>query len=167
MLMVKMTEDWKGAIDNKKISGFLCIDLKKAFDFISQPLLLKELHGLGIPGDIWSWIQDYLSNRTQFTVVNGRQSIRVQIKFGVPQGLALGPILFSIFCNDLPEIVDEEDDTELEMYADDTIIYVIGSTVDIITIELNEALAKFYKWCRSNSLTPHSCKIECMLIGIK
>ena len=89
----------------------------------------------------------------------------MEVKFGVPQGSVLGPTLFSIFCNDLPEIFCEDYDTELEMYADDTTLYVIGPTVDIVTIRLNEALGIFYNWCRINSLTPHPGKTEYMLIG--
>jgi hypothetical protein len=167
MLMVKMTEDWRRALDNRQVVGVLFIDLKKAFDSVSHPILLNKLHGLGISGDIWSWIMDYLSNRTQITVVNGCHSKQMKVKFGVPQGSVLGPILFSIFCNDLPEIFCEDDDTELEMYANDTTLYVIGPTVDIVTFRLNEVLGKFYNWCTFNSLTPHPGKTEYMLIGKK
>jgi hypothetical protein len=86
MLMVKMTEDWRRALDNRQVVGVLFIDLKKAFDSVSHPILLNKLHGLGISGDIWSWIMDYLSNRTQITVVNGCHSKQMEVKFGVPQG---------------------------------------------------------------------------------
>ncbi len=139
-----MTEDWRKALDNKQVVGVLFIDLKKAFDSVSHPILLNKLHGLGISGDIWAWIKDNLSNRTQTTVVNGCHSKRVEVKFSVPQSSVLGPTLFSILCNDLPEIFSEDDDTDLEMYADDTTLYAIGPTVDIVTIRLNEALDKFY-----------------------
>lgn len=58
MLMVKMTEDWRRALDNKQVVGVIFVDLKRAFDSISHPLLLNKLQGMGIAGDICLWVQD-------------------------------------------------------------------------------------------------------------
>ena len=86
LLLVKMTEDWRRALDRNVVVGIVFVDFQKAFDSISHLLLLQKLQGLGIAGDLWSWIKDYLYNRTQVTVINGIQSNRKTVKFGVPQG---------------------------------------------------------------------------------
>ncbi|CAB4000430.1 Hypothetical predicted protein, partial [Paramuricea clavata] len=122
------------------------------------------LQDLGISGDLWSWIADYLSDRSQMTVLNGCQSQSMSVQYGVPQGSVLGPILFSLYCNDLPEICDD-DEGDIYMYADDTTIYVIGPTHDSVATTLNRVICKLHEWCCNNFLTPHPDKTEFMILG--
>jgi len=157
-----MTEDRRRALDKNLVVGIVLVDFRKAFHSISHSRLLQKLQGLGIAGDLWSWIKDYLSNRTQVTIINGSQSNRRTVNFGVPQGSVLGPTLFALFCNDLPTIIDDRGG-ELHMYADDTTIYVAGPNPDIVANVLNSVLRKLYHWCCHNSLTPHPGKTEYML----
>ena len=155
LLLVKMTEDWRRALDNLVV-GIVFVDFLKAFDSISHHILLQKLQGLGIAGDLWCWIKDYLSNRSQVTIVNGCSSASMPVKFGVPQ-------LFSLFCNDLPDTVNEGDG-EIHMYADDTTLYVIAYTRDIVATTLNNILSQLYDWCCRNSLNPQPGKTEFMLL---
>ena len=79
-----MTVDWRRAIDRKQVVGVVFVDFRKAFDSISHSLLLNKLQGLGMAGDLKYWIRNYLTNRTQVTVVNGYMSSTSPIKFGIP-----------------------------------------------------------------------------------
>ena len=157
LLLVKMTENWRRALDNNLVVGVVFVDFRKAFDSISHPVLLRKLQELGISGDLWCWVKNYLSNRHQVTVINGCMSESMPVKFGVPQGSVLGPILFSLFCNDLPDI-NNSDDGEIYMYADDTTLYAFAPTQDLVAEILNKILSKLYLWCCHNQLTPHPDK---------
>ena len=143
LLLVKMTENWRRALDNNLVVGVVFVDFRKAFDSISHPVLLRKLQELGISGDLWCWVKNYLSNRHQVTVINGCMSESMPVKFGVPQGSVLGPILFSLFCNDLPDI-NNSDDGEIYMYADDTTLYAFAPTQDLVAEILNKILSKLY-----------------------
>ena len=84
----------------------------------------------------------------------------------MPQESVLGPILFSLFCNDLPDIcVNNEGD--IFMYADDTMHPVcrIGPTHDLVCLALNKVLLALQNWCNSNLLTPHPGKTEYMILS--
>ena len=143
-----MTEDWRQALDNGLTVAVVFVDFQKAFDTVSHSLLLQKLQGLGIAGDLWSWIKDYLTNRTQVIVVNGCKSERRFMKYGVPQGWVLGCTLFSLFCNDFPDIAESEG--VLQMYADDTTIYATTPSLDKVAEKLNAILEKLYEWCCRN-----------------
>lgn len=90
-LLIGMTEDWRQALDNSLLVGVVFEDFQKAFDTVSHSLLLQKVQGL------WSWIRDYMTYRSQATVVNGYKSERKFMKYGVPQGSVVGPTLFSLF----------------------------------------------------------------------
>ena len=84
------------------------------------------------------------------------------MKFGVPQGSVLGPTLFSLFCNNLPDIV-EDCDGKIHIYADDTTIYVAVFSPDMVAVVLNVILQKLYDWCCLNRLIPHPRETEYMI----
>ena len=74
------------------------------------------------------------------------------VKYGVPAGSVLGPMLFSLFCNDLPDVTEGEG--VLQMNADDTTIYVSVPSHDKVAEKLNHILERLYEWCRKNQMTP-------------
>ena len=96
------------------------LDLRKAFDSIPHDNLLVKLHSIGIYGQLWQWFQAYFSSRSQCVVVNGVHSDTLPVTSGVPQVSILGPLLFLIFINDIPTLVQS---ISVLLYADDTKCY--------------------------------------------
>ena len=113
-------------------------------------------------GDSYNWIFDYLKHRSQFTTVNGSSSSTKPINHGVPQSSLLGPRLYSIYVNDLPDAVSEG---EVEMYANDTTAYCIGDNFDIVTKRLNLIFKQIYIWSQRNRLSIHNGKSEAVLLS--
>lgn len=85
--------------------GVLFVDFRKAFDSVNHSILLEKLKATVISGLLFSWLANYLSNRNQFVQISGKKSALQPVKYGVPQGSILGPRLFSIYVNDLPESI--------------------------------------------------------------
>ena len=82
-------------------------DFAKAFDKVSHTKLLIKLKSYGITQEIINWIQNFLIHRHHCVKVNGKSSDWMSVLSGIPQGTILGPILFLIYINDLPEICEE------------------------------------------------------------
>ena len=106
-------------IDNGLINGVVFIDLKKAFDTIDHQIMLQKLRNYGIDQMSLTWFESYLTNRTQKCRVNRQLSNFAPVTCGVPQSSNLGPILFLIYINDLPNCLNH---AIPRMFADDTII---------------------------------------------
>ena len=99
--LISLTEDIRDALDNNNYAGGIFIDLQKAFDTVDHDILLRKLDHYGIGGTAKDWFNSYLTNRVQFVSINGFNSTEEVMKFGVPQGSVLGPLLFLIYINDL------------------------------------------------------------------
>ena len=93
-LLLHLTETWKEATDNGYYVGVIFVDFKKAFDCVNRDILKRKLQVVGICGDLYQWLCDYLNDKKQFANVNSKHSSVKTIVFGVPQGSLLGPRLF-------------------------------------------------------------------------
>lgn len=114
----------------KRFSICQCI---RSFCNLNLTLRYHKLQRSGLSGSKIEWIQNYLSNRLQYTAIGRRKSEQQLVKYGVQQGAVLGPLLFALFCDDLPDCA-EYDSESVEMYADDTTLYCICDTVDRVAI---------------------------------
>ena len=161
-MLVHLSEIWRTAINANKVVAVAFVDFKKAFDCVSHAILLHKLNfQFGVQGSLLSWLTDYLTDRTQYSVLNGHHSTVLNVTCGIPQGSVLGPTLFSLYTNDLPSAVSSG---FIFMYADDTTVSCIGDTADNTVTSLNKTLSELNSWCQENSSTPHSAKCEAILL---
>ena len=107
-------------------TDLVLLDFSKAFDKVSHQKLLLKLHRYGIRGPTLKWIQAFLSDRTQTVVIDNEKSATVPVTSGVPQGSVLGPILFLIYINELPD----KTRSKVQLFADDTAIYLAVSNLE-------------------------------------
>ena len=149
-------------MDANEIPVNVDIDLSKAFDSLDHNILLSKLKFYGVTGVSLDLMSSYLSNRRQCTQFNTTVSDFLDIKQGVPQGSILGPLLFSIYINDLPS---SSNLFEFLMYADDTTLYcsIDKLATNNINNVINEHLDKVNVWMNSNKLVLNSKKTKYML----
>ena len=119
---------------------------------------------MGTTGNLYNILKDYLSGREQYTEVNCRASSTKDITNGVPQGSILGPKLFKLLVNDLPERIA---DGELFMHADGTTEYFVHGNVERVIDGSNKMLQVKHQWCIANKATINTDKIEAMPITKK
>ena len=160
--LLEATNEWAYNIDRGNVNAVVFLDLKKAFDTVDHGILLSKLHAYGIQGVASDWLKSYLSNRMQKCSVNGFLSHNQTLHCGVPQGTILGPLLFLIYINDLPNCLAH---SKTRMYADDTNLSFAGNNVLDIEQNLNQDLENVNEWLIANKLTLNQSKTEFMLIG--
>ena len=149
-------------IDGGKCCGVLFLDLKKAFDTVDHRLLLEKLVSYGVGGIELQWFTSYLENRQQRTLVNNSLSISKTVLCGVPQGSILGPLLFILYINDLPDKIQR---CKVLLYADDTALYFSASSPAVLENILNEEISNVSSWFQTNKLTLNTRKTKVMLFG--
>ena len=119
------------------------LDFRKAFDSVAHNELLFKLWNFGITGNLWLWLKAYLTNRVQYVSVGHSTSHTLPVLSGVPQGSILGPLLFLIFVNDLP---DAALFSKILLFADDAkCIMPISSQLD--SAHLQNDLSRISEWC--------------------
>ena len=125
--LILTIHDLVSSLDTRTPVDMIIMDFSKAFDTVPHKRLLLKLHHYGITGNIHTWITKFLTTRRQRVVVDGDHSKWVHVRSGVPQGTVLGPLLFNLYLNDLPENIT----SEVRLFADDCVMYrPIQSNID-------------------------------------
>ena len=155
---MSLIEKWEKVLDNKGYGGAILMDLLKAFDTINHDLLIAKLHVYGFSKEPLKLIKSYLTNRWQRTKVYTGFSKWTEILLGVPQGSALGPLLFNIYINDLFFLTEK---TNVCNYADDTTFYACDSDLHylISRLEHDSVLATEWFECNYMKLNQDKCHL--------
>ena len=166
-LLQRVTDDILVNMYTKKISCLLMLDLSKAFDSVNHAILLQKLQRYNIHPTTISWFKNYLTDRTQCVKLDSYTSNHIPVKTGVPQGSVCGPLLFSLYINDLPLWL--QSNTPMYGYADDINILKAApiSNLDALHDELIDEINNLTTWFHSNSLKPNISKYQFMLLGTR
>ena len=160
--LLEATDNWAFNIDKGNVNAVIFLDLKKAFDTVDHSILLSKLKAYGVGSNSFNWFKSYLDNRMQKCFVNGSLSDSQPLICGIPQGTILGPLLFLLYINDLPNCLAN---AHPRMYADDTHLTFASNDVAHLEENMNDDLDKITEWLTANNLTLNSSKTEFMLIG--
>ena len=134
------------------MTGMILIDLQKAFDtIIDHDILLEKMHCLGFSEPTIQWFRSYLTNRLFLINLGNEFSFSGKLSCGVPQGSVLGPLLFLLYVNDMPQAVS----CELLLYADDMCLICMGKDIKTIEDQLNKDFTSLCEWCIDNKLSIH------------
>lgn len=162
--LLKITDDIRTSLDNDKITALVLLDFSKAFDRVSHGLLLNKLQlRFNFSKSACNLIWTYLRGRRQKVFCGENSSTFRNVVMGVPQGSILGPLLFAIFINDLPEVLCE---CNYHMYADDVQLYLsrpLGLVEDAIC-RMNDDLMRVSRWAKLNSLQLNAEKSSAIII---
>ena len=149
--------------EKNELSLAIFIDLTKAFDTCDTEILLRKLQHYGFRGVAQNWFRSYLTGRQQCTAIKGKLSNLLELTCGVPQGSILGPILFLILINDLPNASD----FFTILFADDTTLQMSGSDPQSLFNEANVELCKLADWFKGNKLTLNVSKTKYIIFRDK
>lgn len=145
-------------LDKHKKTLAIFLDLKKAFDTVSVPILIKKLENMGIRGLPLLLFQDYLSNRKQAVKVGDLYSVEENINYGVPQGSVLGPTLFLIYIDDLCRL--SLSNAQIVTFADDTAILFHGNSWQDVNSRAQTGFNLVTDWLSNNLLTLNLTKTK-------
>ena len=140
--LLEVIEDLTQALEDHETVDIIYLDFKKAFDSVPHERLLIKLLSYGIAGPVLRWIRDFLTHRKQKVRVNKVFSKESDVLSGIPQGSILGPILFTMFINDLPDCVD----STCKIFADDTKLYNNPSKSSVLQNDLDNLQHWSEKW---------------------
>ena len=150
-------------MNNGQLTGAVYVYLSKVFDTIGHSVLLQKLSTYGVKDKELEWFNSYLFNRKNYVCVDRNISRPEPVYCGVPQGSILGPLLFTIFINDLSDYMKQS----VIMYADNTALYLSHESKEKIENDLNQDMQNLLSYFRKNELVINlkKGKTETMLFG--
>ena len=158
--LASLTEMVKQALDEGNFACGIFVDFAKAFDTVDHSILLKKLEHYGVRGLANNWFKSYLTNRKQYVSINGVDSTLRDMKYGVPQGSVLGPLLFLIYINDLNFAVKY---SITHHFADDTNFLYVSKSLKKIQKYMNLDLRSVCNWLKANKISLNASKTEMLV----
>uniref|UniRef100_A0A8C5HZV2 Reverse transcriptase domain-containing protein n=1 Tax=Gouania willdenowi TaxID=441366 RepID=A0A8C5HZV2_GOUWI len=155
------------AADSEKCSVLVLLDLSSAFDTVDHHILIGRLRDVaGLSGPVLEWFRSYLTGRTFSVYYNNETSETADLKWGVPQGSVLGPLLFLIYLLPLGELIQQCPDVSYHLYADDLQLYCSFKPSEPQNVlSLTNCLVKVKQWLNENSLQLNSSKTETLVVA--
>ena len=154
-------------MDAGKVTALTLLDLSAAFDTIDHTILLRRLDDwFGVTGKALDWFKSYLTGRRQRIKLGDCLSSKADLKFGLPQGSVLGPLVFTLYTTPLSAMICEHAVLH-HLYADDSQLYVSFASGDSAAAlnGLQSCLASVQSWMSTNKLNLNPDKTEFLLIG--
>ena len=162
--LLQMIDDMSNAFKRGELTLGIFIDLSKAFDTVNHKILLEKLKLYGINGTHHDWLSSYLNHRKQFISFNNKSTLQANITCGVPQGSILGPLLFLIYVNDLP---NSSKILNFTMFADDTNLYFSHKNIKTLFTSVNRELTNIQEWFNANKLSLNIKKCHYDYLNLK
>lgn len=163
--LIDVSEDIRSKLDENMVTFLVLLDHSKAFDAVNRRILLKKLEKLfHFSNSACRLILSYLADRSQFVQLNDCVSNLVNVSRGVPQGSILGPLLFCIYINDLPDVLKN---CNFHIFADDVQIYYStpSNNINICIDNINNDLRNIHNWASNNGLCINPRKSKCIFIS--
>ena len=163
--LLKVLDIWTEILDKDGIIDVIYMDFMKAFDKVPHKRLLSKLKAYGLSQNIIEWIGSFLTGRRQRVCVNGYFSKWAPVTSGIPQGSVLGPLLFVLYINDMPDDMPDDIISDIYLFADDTKLF--NNTKNQANSKiLQEDLNKLKAWSDKWLLRFHPEKCKVLDIGI-
>ena len=185
--MIEMYDTWIDSVEQGEMAGVMMIDLSAAFDLVDHPLLLRKLELMGFDQSAVTWFWSYLTERSQSVYVDGKFSDFATVEVGVPQGSVLGPLMYILFVNDLPEVVHDHNGVPahgagqrhahvqfnmhcqacggLCCYVDDSTYMFSSSDPAILSEKLSGQYSKLADYMGNNKLVINDDKTHLLVMG--
>ena len=181
--LIQMYDMWLEAAEAGTMAGVGLLDMSAAFDVVDHGLLLQKLELYGFQEDMLGWTESYLSDRLQCVSIEGSLSGLLPIRVGVPQGSILGPLFYTLFTNELPEVIHDQLDVlspeyqwpgyhlkdnnngSICCYADDTTFTAIDSDHDSLTSKLSNKYKTISEFMINNRLKLNDEKTHLLVMS--
>ena len=160
MPLVLLQESVTKAFESGKTTVAIYLDLKKAFDTVDNDILIEKLKLYGFQSAVLNLISSYLTDRQQCVEYDGARSNFVNINVGVPQGSVLGPLLFLLYINDMPNVCKQ---AKFLLFADDTVVIFENKNINRLQIDLDTELPDICEWLKANKLSLNTKKTVCQI----
>ena len=177
--LIQMHDHWTQEVDAGQMVGVMMIDLSAAFDMVDHPILLEKLRLFGLEEPVVQWFQSYLSGRSQSVLIDGCLSPPLDIYCGVPQGSILGPLLYIMFTNEIPDLAHNHpvaykvpDNCSSSCgssvcYVDDATYSVGHRDAGILSQKLTDQYSKIADYMAANNLVINAEKTHLVVMSAK
>ena len=168
-LLTKIHNDIMANLSRGEVTMLVLLDLSAAFDTIDHDILLQRLQNrYGVRGSALKWFKSYISDRSQSVIINDKTSSRLPLKFGVPQGSKLGPILFNSYIAPVSEVAQRNEISDQKYADDEQLILSFKPTFlgqENAVGKMEKCVNEIRDFLHDNKLCNNGDKTELLLIG--